>query len=258
VESKTLIHHLCIAFGLVAIFISQATAVTITIEPAKDTTLYAEPDLTLGNSLGDYLFAGTTLQAVPRRSLLAFDIVGSIPAGAVITSVELKLTHSRNQSASGFAASLHRVTKLWGEGTSNAPGQEGGGINAEAGDATWQETVLGGVDWDSPGGDFVELTSTAQVVAGLGDYVWPSTPGAIADVQSWLDSPATNFGWVLIGSESGDGTAKRFNSRHHPELATRPALTITYSVIPEPASVVLVGGLLTAGWGLLRRRGLRN
>ncbi len=249
-----MIRHLGIACGLVAIFLTQATAITITIEPAKDTTLYAESDLTLGNSLGDFLFIGTTLQAVPRRALLAFDIAGSVPAGAVITGVELKLTNTRIQSASGFDASLHKVTKLWGEGTSNAPGQEGGGINAEAGDATWQETVLAGLDWDSPGGDFVALTSTAQVVAGLGDYVWPSTPEAVADVQNWLDSPATNFGWVLIGSESGDGTARRFNSRHHPDLATRPALSITYSVVPEPASIVVMSMLLTAGLSIKRRR----
>jgi hypothetical protein len=247
-------HHLFAAFAVVAILFTQACALTTTIEPARDTTLYADDGLTVGNSLGDYLFAGTTLQAVPRRSLLAFDIAGSLPAGAVVSSVELKLTHTRNQSASGFAASLHKVTKTWGEGTSNAPGEEGGGTVAEAGDATWQETTLGGLDWDTPGGDFVELASTAQVVAGLGDYVWPSTLEAVADVQSWLDSPATNFGWVLIGNESGDGTAKRFNSRHHPTLATRPALTISYSVVPEPASVALLGVMLASGCVGFRRR----
>lgn len=247
-------HHLCAACGLVAILLTQATAITTTIEPSKDTTLYADAGLTVGNSLGDYLFVGTTLQAVPRRSLLAFDIAANVPAGAVITGVELKLTHSRNQSASGFAASLHKLTKTWGEGTSNAPGEEGGGTGAEAGDATWQETVLGGLDWDSPGGDFESLTSTAVVVAGIGDYVLPSTPEAVADVQSWLNNPATNFGWVLISSESGDGTAKRFNSRHHPTLATRPALTITYSVVPEPASVALLGVMLAAGCVVFRRR----
>jgi hypothetical protein len=176
-----------------------------------------------------------------------------LPAGAVVSSVELKLTHTRNQSASGFATSLHKVTKNWGEGTSNAPGEEGGGIVAEAGDATWQETVLGGLDWATPGGDFQSLTSSSAVVAGLGDYVWPSTPEAVADVQSWLNDPATNFGWVLIGNEAGDGTAKRFNSRHHPTLATRPALTITFSVVPEPASGALTGVLLAASWGLKRR-----
>lgn len=247
-----MIHHLCAACGLVAILLSQASALTTTIEPSKDTTLYADSGLTLGNSLGDYLFVGTTLQTVPRRSLLAFDIAGNVPAGAVITGVELKLTHSRNQSATGFATSLHKLTKTWGEGTSNAPGEEGGGTTAEAGDATWQETVLGGADWAAPGGDYESLTSTAVVVAGIGDYVLPSTPEAVADVQSWLNNPATNFGWVLIGNESGDGTAKRFNSRHHPTLSTRPALTITYTAVPEPASIIVMGVVLGAV-GIVRR-----
>jgi hypothetical protein len=52
-----------------------------------------------------------------------------------------------------------------------------------------------------------------------------------ADVQGWLDSPATNFGWIIIGNESAALTAKRFDA--HESAATRPILTVYYTV-PAP------------------------
>ena len=44
-----------------------------------------------------------------------------------------------------------------------------------------------------------------------------------ADVQSWLDDPASNFGWLVLGDESEIPTAKRFDTR---ESASPPVLTI--------------------------------
>jgi hypothetical protein len=32
------------------------------------------------------------------------------------------------------------------------------------------------------------------------------------DVQGWIADPASNFGWILIGDEGQDGTAKMFAS----------------------------------------------
>ena len=45
------------------------------------------------------------------------------------------------------------------------------------------------------------------------------------DVQSWLDDPASNFGWLVLGDESEISTAKRFDTR---ESASPPVLTIIY------------------------------
>ena len=38
----------------------------------------------------------------------------------------------------------------------------------------------------------------------------------VADVQSWLDNPATNFGWLVLGDESDILTAKRFDTQRVP------------------------------------------
>ena len=52
----------------------------------------------------------------------------------------------------------------------------------------------------------------------------------VADVQSWLDNPASNFGWLVLGDETASATAKRFDTR---ESASPPMLTIQYIPGPE-------------------------
>ena len=47
----------------------------------------------------------------------------------------------------------------------------------------------------------------------------------VADVQGWLDNPASNFGWLMLGDESTNLTAKRFDTR---ESTSPPVLAITY------------------------------
>src|SRR2546423_9039964 len=53
-----------------------------------------------------------------------------------------------------------------------------------------------------------------------------------AEVQSWQVSPATDFGWLVLGDESAGATAKRFDTR---ERAGPPVLTIQYTTAtPTP------------------------
>src|SRR5207248_8531965 len=47
-----------------------------------------------------------------------------------------------------------------------------------------------------------------------------------ADVQSWLDDPASNFGWLVLGNEATSTTSKRFDTR---ETTTPPVLTVEYT-----------------------------
>ena len=51
----------------------------------------------------------------------------------------------------------------------------------------------------------------------------------IADVQAWLDSPGSNFGWIMIGDESTDTTARQFPSREFGNASFRPMLTIEFT-----------------------------
>jgi hypothetical protein len=209
---------------------------SVTLGASKDNTLFEHPDGALSNGAGKHLFAGTTNTGTKRRALLAFD-VSAIPNGARIESASVTLNMSRTISGP-HSVRLHRVTSDWGEGASAALGEEGGGAPAAEGDATWLHTAYETELWQMPGGDFESGASTILSITGLGSYTW-NTGGLAADVQHWIDEPGTNFGWILIGNESANASAKRFDSREHPTAANRPSLTITYSTSTAAAGSLL-------------------
>ena len=55
----------------------------------------------------------------------------------------------------------------------------------------------------------------------------------MADVKAWVDAPAGNFGWIMIGDEVTIQNAKRFSSRQSSVPSVRPSLTIDYTPPPE-------------------------
>ena len=83
--------------------------------------------------------------------------------------------------------------------------------------------------WANLGGDFAGEASARIIVGGIGSYTWGPTPEMTADVQRWLDDPTANFGWLLLGDESGIRTSKRFDSRENPTGDHHPTLTIIYT-----------------------------
>lgn len=201
-----------------------ATARTLTLEPAQDNTLYENETGNISNGAGQHLFAGKTNRGEIRRAVLAFDL-SAIPPGATVISATLTMNMSKS-IAGPLAVSLHTLETDWGEGASDAVGDEGAGAAAMPGDATWLYTFFDTASWTTPGGDFAAQPSATTQVGGVGRYDWSST-GLLADVQRWVADPASNFGWIVIGDESADPTAKRFDSREN-EPANRPLLTITY------------------------------
>ena len=208
-------------------------ATTVTLEPAKDNTIYEHPSGSLSNGGGDHLFAGKTGQGRAVRALLAFDISGTIPAGATITSVDLTLRLSRRSTSANKTLPLRRLSADWGEGTSDAGSGEGGGASSRNGDATWLHTFFNSQVWNTVGGDFSPTASASITVGDLGTYTWGSTVQMVADVQSWLDDPGGNFGWILIGDESSSRTAKRFDSRENSVAANRPKLAVEFTPPPQ-------------------------
>jgi hypothetical protein len=218
---------LVVAAVLGAIASGVASAAVINLNPVKDNTLYefvpAKGDTS--NALGNHFFAGKTAKDEIRRGVLAFDIAGSIPAASTIISVSLSMNMSRTISDTRIVE-LHKLLADWGEGTSLAPGEEGEGAPATTNDATWRHRFFDTIFWATQGGDFSGTVSASQSVGGVGVYMWSSAQ-MIADVQSWLDNPATNFGWLVSGDESEITTAKRFDTR---ESASPPMLTIQYTL----------------------------
>ena len=207
-------------------------ATVLTLGASSDNTMYAESGA-FSNGAGNYLFTGTTDNGSARRALLRFDL-SSIPAGSTINSVSLRLYCSRAKQNTSYSISLHRVFTAWGEGTSHAGGEEGQGATATTNDATWTHRLYPTTTWANPGGDYVLGASASTGVGQNGQYFTWTAAGMVADVQSWLDGGSPNFGWILIGQEGQQRTAKRFDSRQGLDAARRPALTIDYTAGGAP------------------------
>ncbi len=235
-------------------FSVPAQAGTVQIEPQKDNTLFesATGD-SLSNGAGVYLFTGLTALDELRRGLVAFDVAGSVPPGATITDVSLTLYMSKT-IAGPTPVSLHRVLADWGEGSADAPGEEGTGTAAAGGDVTWVHTFSPFQFWLTPGGDFDPVPSATTSVGGVGPYTWSAAPQMLADVQAWHADPSSNFGWVLIGAETTLPSAKRFDTR---EGANPAVLTVKFE---EAAAVPALSGwgAAAAALGLLAAAAIRR
>jgi hypothetical protein len=216
---------------LAALSSAPAFADVAVLSPAKDNTLIESATGALSNGLGGGFNAGRTGQPVGssiRRGVIAFGL-GTIPAGSTITSARLDLHAAMVSAGPARAVALHRLLVDWGEGTSNAGIPGSAGAPATTGDATWLHRFFPITFWTSAGGDFSPLVSATQIIGAVGFFSWGTTVDMVSDVQSWLDAPGTNFGWLLQGDESIGGTAVRFDTREATDPSLRPTLTVEYT-----------------------------
>ncbi len=228
-----------------------ASADTVILGASKDNTLINSAAGAISNATGP-LFAGKTGGAGPGalRAILAFDLASEIPQGATITNVDLTMTVLQaGGGSSNDAYTLHRVEQDWGEGTSNADG--GAGAPSTTNDATWIHTFFDTNSWINPGGDFASSPSATESVGGTGPVTWGSTPDLVSDVQTWLDDPTANYGWILIGNEIRNGSARQFAARESSSSA--PQLAISFFAVPEPSSLI-IAICCSMGCLALRRR----
>ncbi len=233
----------------------------VTMGASRDNTLIENATGAFSDGAGPSFFVGRVdviSGGLKRRGVIAFNVAGGIPAGSTIVSVSLRLNMSRSTTALQ-SVSLHRLLSDWGEGTSVATGGGGGGAPSTANDATWIHTFYNTLLWAIPGGDYTGTPSTTIQVGPVGQYTFLSTPGMVADVQAWLDTPARSFGWIVIGNEAVIATAKRFDTKENPLAAARPMLTVEYAAAVPPAGRVPEGGtagppltVVSAGAGTLR------
>ena len=235
-----------------------ATAATLTLSAVDDASIYE------GNPAGDLgattLLAGTNQLFQRGRAMFRFD-TAAIPAGAVISEVQVQLYVTRRPDPDQHGGpvdsdfSLYRMFVSWGEGSgSNATGSV-----ALPGAATWNERHFGSTAWATPGGqigtDFADTPSATTFIGNVGPYSWATTSELVDDVRSWVANPASNFGFMIISQSEGmPGSGRRFGSTEQPAgTIPPPQLVVTYTLVPEPSSLLLVlGGCM--GFITLRRR----
>jgi len=237
----------------------HGNADTATLRPLADTSLH---EVAPTNNMGGHthVAAGSTAHAASRsRGLLRFDLQGSVPSNAVIVSASVIVRVTGTPSLGGVDSSfgLHRLLQSWGEG--NKLGNLGAG--AGPGEATWRSRFAPSDPWTIPGGepatDYVAQQSGSVFVGGVSSYTFDSTPDLVADVQTWVNNPATNFGWILV-SESEDvaQTARRFGSREDTNNA--PFLVVDYSISgvvqPQISGMTLATDKVTFQFGAEAQR----
>ncbi|MEY2490939.1 MAG: hypothetical protein QOC70_2881 [Verrucomicrobiota bacterium] len=226
------------ALTVLLLFVAMRSGIfadTVSLLAQKDNTLYLDLNGQLSNGHGIYLFTGRTTNDLLRRGLIAFDLT-SIPTNATITAATFSMFLNRPRpNDAAVDVSLSRALHAWGEGASDAGDPGGIGAQAETNDATWLHTFYNTNFWTTPGGDFSATISATTPVIGNALYTWSSI-GLIADVQSWVSNPATNFGWFIFSNEVDSGTAQRFNTREN--TGDPPQLTVTYQILsgtPTPS-----------------------
>jgi hypothetical protein len=241
-----------LALGFLVIFLStEAPADSVTLTPNADA------ELREASALGSF-GTGTTMVSgglgfnsgtTKRRALLRFELADQIPPGATITSVELELAAVSMLPPTPVSSNfgLHRLLRPWSETA-----------------VTWSWTDGPTAPWGAGGAgredDAVSTASATVRVTGLGVYTFASTPELVADVQQWLNDPASNDGWLLRSDTELPFTARHFGTREH---ATSPArLTVSYesAATLEPVTlgeVTVVEGQLTFSFEAVPGTGYR-
>jgi autotransporter-associated beta strand protein len=170
-----------------------------------------------------------------RRGLVEFNPAAAVPAGATITGVTLA-AELLSSAPSNENVALGRMLRDWGQGTSLSRGASG--ALATTGDATWYYPFYGSAGtWTAPGGkagvDYGASISAATLIPAGGpgqSFSWSNTanPALVTDVQQWLDRPAANFGWIMLGDESTGFTAKIFGGQYETTPNSPPQLSVQY------------------------------
>ncbi|SPP62951.1 VPLPA-CTERM sorting domain-containing protein [Nitrospira lenta] len=275
-----------------------ASADLMTLTASHDATIFENAfqsggnGATQSNGAGPGMFAGSNSNQSPRRGLLAFDIAGALPVGAIINSAQVQLTVGQVAGSGGSGSGgdqitrtieLYRMNTEWGEGTTGSTatmiGGTGQGFAANPGDATWTQNKFNQSSWTTPGGlgnANATASASVQIQGGLAvggaqnqTFTWGSTAQLVADVQAMLNTPSTNYGWLLRNVDEVDNPStptvnegfQSFRAFYTKEgealgLGTGPRLLIDYTVapIPVPAAVWLFGSGLAAVAGIARRK----
>lgn len=185
------------------------------------------------------------------HGFLRFDL-SSLPADIEIQSVTLQMVKPANGVGLAFTVNIFELSAAnanWVEGTANGTTQSGSATWGSKGPSAW----AGSAGASTAGTDYTDTV--------LASYGGPLTAGdaAFTSEAAFLTAVSSNAGGSLnLGiaiNNSAISQYYRFATQEH-ATAAAPELEITYTVIPEPSSLVL---MLGAGFLLVlelrRRRG---
>lgn len=196
-----------------------------TIQIAATADVFLRSDTPTSNyGGGANLFVGerNDLSGVIYRSLLFFDIIGNIPAGSIINSVTLYISHTTNQYATNTRLMhVYRVVRNW--------------IEAQA---TWNVAKTG-TNWGTAGcanttSDYVNTSLGSRSFTSSEANGWKSITLTASVFQQILDGSLTYEGLILrMATETDD--MQGFASRE-----TTPAAYLEIDYTPPGAEFQVV------------------
>jgi len=154
-------------------------------------------------------------------ALLKFD-VSSIPAGSTVTKVDLRL-NIVNQTSGTVGYFVYKLLRPWSEA-----------------DATWNAATAS-TSWSVGGARGTSDRSSTSLGTLLptstGLKTFPLNSSANSVVQGWVNTPSSNYGIVIDGTDNGDGMD--FSSSESTTTTNRPVLVVTYT--PPPSDSFVLG-----------------
>ncbi len=160
------------------------------------------------------------LDGSPDRSALLYWDLASIPSMSVILSVEI-IVNVTNRSGNDYE--FYELLRPWVEG-----------------EATWNE-FASGQSWQVAGADgsldrgSTVLGAITAPIKGLTSISLNSA--GVAVVQSWVDNPTTNQGFIVLDYINASNGLD-FSSRENGTISNRPELKVTYNQSAQPSLAI--------------------
>jgi hypothetical protein len=154
-------------------------------------------------------------QKKQRSTLLQWDLT-SIPPGSTVHAAALTLVSTDGDSD---AFDVYEAKRPWIERQ-----------------VTWVEATKGR-PWELPGAKGPQDRGTASLgqvkFKASTSATFELNPAGVAVVQSWVDTPSLNNGFIIAGDKKDDAD---FASREHAAVANRPKLMVVFSKETGPAA----------------------
>ena len=177
----------------------------------RDTVLsqYA-PSTNFGSDPALYLDGDDPPGAGKDLSTLLYWDVSAIPLGSTVKGAGITL-NVFNPSSQSYQ--VYEMKRTWVESQS-----------------TWN-SFASGQGWETPGALGVQDRGSTVLgsisPSSTGSYVINLNSEGVALIQSWVNNPAANHGFIIANSGSSDGID--FDSREVSMVGNRPMLTVRYA-----------------------------
>ena len=207
------------AKGQVTLEFQDGLSPTITYWGTKDASLSEENPTNNYGQENELLIDGDNPHesGLDKYALIKWDL-SSIPLNSTVQAVDMTLTVT-NKSKNSYE--LYEIKKDWVEDQTT--------WNSVDGLNPWQ---VAGANGPNDRGTDVLATLAAPTT---GVYTISLNAAGLAVVQSWVDNPTSNFGFILASSTSADGI--NISSSESDTPNDRPLLSVTYLDSGEPPNI---------------------